>query len=216
MHAFTTSGNRGIQPRMRLFSIALSATLFIATPVLADDPTGPMPVGNPGEWASSADYPASALREEIEGVARFTLKVDANGSPTDCEITGTSGSQALDDTTCRLLLARAQFAPAKGGDGKAVAGTWSSAVRWEIPSGPSSAPSPRDFAISFVVEKDGRVSDCQVTSSKMNDPSVVIQGAGPCVEFASRRFAPPVDEDGNPVRRRITLHSIVTNETIPD
>ncbi len=45
------------------------------------DPTVPaQPAGNPVEWMTAQDYPATALRADSEGVVRFTLDVDATGA----------------------------------------------------------------------------------------------------------------------------------------
>ena len=96
-------------------------------------PKGAEPRGNPGSWANPNDYPSRALREEREGVTRFTVQVSAEGRVTSCSVTGSSGHSDLDSTTCSLIQRRARFRPATDGNGRPVADTWSSAVRWEIP-----------------------------------------------------------------------------------
>jgi periplasmic protein TonB len=94
---------------------------------------GAEPRGNPGSWANSNDYPARALREEREGVTRFSVQINAEGRVTSCNVTGSSGHPDLDSTTCSLIQRRARFRPATDGNGKPTSDTWSSAVRWEIP-----------------------------------------------------------------------------------
>lgn len=96
-------------------------------------PKDPTPRGNPGGWASPRDYPSRALREEREGVTRFRVNVDAGGRVTSCQVTGSSGHSDLDDTTCKLIQRRGRFRPATDGNGEDTSGTWSSAVKWEIP-----------------------------------------------------------------------------------
>jgi protein TonB len=96
-------------------------------------PKNPEPRGNPGRWATTDDYPSRALREEREGVTRFTLQVNAEGRVTDCTVTGSSGSPDLDEAACRALTRRARFKPATNGDGQEVPGTYSNSVRWQIP-----------------------------------------------------------------------------------
>jgi protein TonB len=96
-------------------------------------PKNPEPRGNPGRWATTDDYPSRALREEREGVTRFTLQVNAEGRVTDCTVTGSSGSPDLDEAACRALTRRARFKPATNGEGEEVAGTYSNSVRWQIP-----------------------------------------------------------------------------------
>ena len=39
----------------------------------------------------------------------------------------------LDEATCELVTRRARFDPAKNNQGRAVAGNYSSAVRWQLP-----------------------------------------------------------------------------------
>ncbi len=96
-------------------------------------PKAASPRGNPGRWASARDYPSRALREEREGVTAFTLNIGADGRVTSCRVTGSSGHSDLDRETCQLMERRGRFSPATNGSGNEVAGTWSSAVRWEIP-----------------------------------------------------------------------------------
>ena len=96
-------------------------------------PKGATPRGNPGSWATTDDYPSRALREEREGVTRFTVQVSPEGRVTDCTVTGSSGSPDLDEAACRSISRRARFNPATNGEGEKVAGTYSNSVRWQIP-----------------------------------------------------------------------------------
>ncbi|MBD3728660.1 MAG: energy transducer TonB [Sphingomonadales bacterium] len=96
-------------------------------------PKGPEPRGNPGNWATPNDYPSRALREEREGVAGFTVTVDASGKVASCQITRSSGHADLDDATCKNITRRGRFKPATDGNGSPTTGTWSSSVRWQIP-----------------------------------------------------------------------------------
>ena len=96
-------------------------------------PKSAVPRGNPGSWANSNDYPSRALREEREGVTRFRVTVGADGRITGCTITGSSGHGDLDEATCSLVSRRGRFNPATDGEGQPTAGSWGSAVRWQIP-----------------------------------------------------------------------------------
>ena len=93
----------------------------------------PIPKGNSGSWATTDDYPARALREEREGVTRFTLTVGPDGRVANCSVTGSSGSPDLDDAACRALTRRGRFEPKLDGNGNPTTGTWSNSVRWQIP-----------------------------------------------------------------------------------
>lgn len=105
----------------------------VAPPPPRVQPKSPQPKGNPANWANSNDYPTRALREEKEGTTRFRVTVGADGRVTSCEVTGSSGSDELDSTTCSLITRRGRFNPATDGEGNPVGGSWSSAVRWQIP-----------------------------------------------------------------------------------
>ena len=91
------------------------------------------PRGNPQSWVTNDDYPTRAMREERQGVTRFSVSVDANGRVSDCSVTGSSGSPDLDSTACSLIQRRARFSPAKDTTGAAIPSTWSSSFRWQIP-----------------------------------------------------------------------------------
>ena len=93
----------------------------------------PEPRGNPGSWANANDYPSRALREEREGTTRFRLTVNADGRVSDCQITGSSGHADLDEAACKNLTRRARFRPALDANGNPTTGSYSSAVRWQIP-----------------------------------------------------------------------------------
>src|SRR3546814_3854253 len=67
---------------------------------------GAKPRSNPGSWATNADYPSSALRNEEEGTTGFRVTVGTNGRVTDCSVTSSSGSSTLDEATCRLITRR--------------------------------------------------------------------------------------------------------------
>ena len=96
-------------------------------------PKAAMPLGSPGKWATTDDYPPRALREGREGVARFRVTVGADGRVRNCEITASSGSPDLDRATCDNVARRARFVPATDASGAKVGGSYSNAVKWVIP-----------------------------------------------------------------------------------
>jgi TonB family protein len=91
------------------------------------------PKGNPGSWVTTNDYPAMALREEMQGVSGFMLTVSPSGLVTDCRITASSGSPQLDQATCANVIRRARFDPALDAKRKPIVGYYSNRVRWQIP-----------------------------------------------------------------------------------
>jgi protein TonB len=82
---------------------------------------------------SDEDYPASALRSEEQGSVRVTLQIGTNGRVTGCSVAKSSGSSALDNTTCRLLTSRGRFTPARDSNGNPTTDTVTSPnIVWRI------------------------------------------------------------------------------------
>ena len=96
-------------------------------------PKRAVPKGNPGNWATTNDYPSRALREEREGVTGFRVTVGPDGRVTDCSVTSSSGHGDLDAAACDNIRRRARFTPATDGEGQPTTDTYSNRVRWVIP-----------------------------------------------------------------------------------
>lgn len=105
----------------------------IAPPAPRVQPKAAQPKGNPGNWATTNDYPTRALREEREGTTSFRVTVGPDGRVTSCDITSSSGSDDLDAATCANVQRRARFNPATDGEGQPTTGSYSNRVRWVIP-----------------------------------------------------------------------------------
>jgi protein TonB len=128
-------------PRPTTPNYALNTTPgdIVAKPVDVQVPPEPRKLepaharANLGSYVSDADYPASAIRDEQQGTTRFRLTVGADGRVSDCVVTGSSGSAALDATTCRLMKSRARFTPARDGEGRPAADVVANAIRWVLP-----------------------------------------------------------------------------------
>lgn len=90
------------------------------------------PVRAPGQWITSDDYPPVALREDVQGTSLVTLRVAIDGSVDDCRLLLTSGSDQLDETTCRLLRKRGRFTPARDRQGNPVVSHIMQPVRWVL------------------------------------------------------------------------------------
>ena len=106
------------------------------------DPPAPPPAkkvqpararANLASYVSDEDYPTTAVRNEEQGLTRFRLSVGPDGRVTECTVTASSGSSALDSTTCRLMKQRAKFTPARDSDGKPTGDSVTSAIRWILP-----------------------------------------------------------------------------------
>ncbi len=92
--------------------------------------TGPVPVGNPGTWATTKDYPQGALRAGHSGNVRFRVDVADNGQVVGCRILFRTRPDEFADLTCRLISQRARFSPALDAEGKSVKWFYISQVRW--------------------------------------------------------------------------------------
>lgn len=87
---------------------------------------------NLASYVSNDDYPSSALRNEEEGTTGFRLTVGPDGRVTNCVVTSSSGSSALDNATCRIMRSRARFTPARDQYGEATTGTHNARITWRI------------------------------------------------------------------------------------
>lgn len=110
-------------------------------PVIIPDPPRPAfaakkvaPSNSPGGWVTADDYPASDIRNEIEGTTGYRVVVGTNGRVSSCEVVRSSGSRSLDDMSCRRITQRARFEAATDGTGGKVVGTYAGSVKWEIPN----------------------------------------------------------------------------------
>ena len=96
----------------------------------------PAPAAAPApqtEWPfrfTDDDYPARALRNYEQGTTRYRVEIGADGRVSGCRITGSSGSAALDSSTCQTVTRRARFTPARDSDGNPVPDTRDGEVTW--------------------------------------------------------------------------------------
>jgi len=79
------------------------------------------------------DYPAVAIRAEATGATVAVWDVAEDGAPEACRIAGSSGSEALDRTTCAIIVRRMSYDPARDAAGNPVRGADSMRVRWVLP-----------------------------------------------------------------------------------
>ncbi|WP_442679012.1 energy transducer TonB [Sphingomonas sp. ASY06-1R] len=109
----------------------------VALPVDPPKPNlsrGAVPGADRLRWITTEDYPSAALRQGISGTVVIAATIGADGKVQSCAVTQSSGSQMLDDTTCRLYARRAHFTPALDADGKAVTARRTDRFRWQIPN----------------------------------------------------------------------------------
>jgi periplasmic protein TonB len=136
----------------------------VPSPPSSQIPAGPGVVRRPVaidrvSWIDIDDYPAAALRNEEQGLVMTILTIGVDGRVSDCRITFSSQSPALDAATCRLFRSRARYRPARDANGDPIAGQAREQVRWVLPAEPVAfTPSA---ALVVVRQAHGRVGTCR-------------------------------------------------------
>lgn len=143
-----------------LFMLACAHTAYAKT--TKEGPIGPLPVGSPGNWIGSDDYPVVALRFNMSGVTAFKLVVDPVGKPSRCDIIESSGFDVLDSATCERLMANAQFTPLHNREGKPIEGTYFSRVKWVVPDGAAPAIPESFGSMLLSIDQTGKVTSCRI------------------------------------------------------
>lgn len=82
----------------------------------------------------SDDYPGSLIDRDIQGTVGFRIRIEPDGSISDCAIIESSGAPDLDKHTCNLAKKRARYLPATGHDGKPLWSFTFGRVTWRIGS----------------------------------------------------------------------------------
>ncbi|MGZ8285931.1 MAG: energy transducer TonB [Allosphingosinicella sp.] len=125
---------------MRKLSLfALAGSLLAGEAAACNESEAPTPArakANLASLFSDQDYPAAAVAAREQGEVGFALVVDANGRVSGCTITHSSGSTALDSTTCRLMRSRARFTPALDAGGATVPDKFTGRIVWTLPAAP--------------------------------------------------------------------------------
>jgi TonB family protein len=118
-------------------ALPLALALLAAAPAAASaEPQSTAPArakANLASLFSDEDYPAEAVRNHEQGPVAFSLSVGADGTPTACSVTASSGSAILDSTTCRLLMERARFEPARDARGRPATDSVHGRIVWRLP-----------------------------------------------------------------------------------
>ena len=83
-----------------------------------------------GGSISNDDYPSSAKRNEEAGTSVASFTIGTDGRVTDCNASG--AGPTLDAETCRLIIKRFKFKPAKDTTGAAIAERRTQRVTWRL------------------------------------------------------------------------------------
>lgn len=160
---------------IRLLPLALCLLAGSAPAAAADAPARAQPEQMLPTLFSDADYPAAAVRNHEQGAVAFRVDVGRDGRPSGCSVVGSSGSAILDSTTCRLLMERARFRPARDARGKATTDSFHGRIVWRMPD---HAP-PRLQAAQMLW-----------SSCLMGEASKLALGDLPAEEVVGRSFLP--------------------------
>lgn len=91
------------------------------------------PLGDPGNWVLTSDYPADALREARQGISLVRFDVTKTGAIANCAIVRSSGAASLDIAACAALTARARYRPALDARGDVIVVSRMQRIRWQLP-----------------------------------------------------------------------------------
>ena len=89
------------------------------------------------------DYPKALREANVSGTTVTEIAVGPAGRATGCRVTRSSGNRELDSTTCRLVLERFRFKPARNSAGQAVAAQIEYEQEWDAPPPPPPDPGER-------------------------------------------------------------------------
>jgi TonB family protein len=190
------------------------ALLFVLAAEPVPLPSGPVPAVRPradlGALFRAAGYPRAAAQRGEQGDVGFRLVIDPEGRVSRCDVTQSSGSQRLDEATCRTLLHDARFTPARDPAGTPVADVVVSRVRWTLPPGVGlatyigSGDYPREairrreqgrVEFELTISPEGLPTACRILASSgsptLDEATCRIMGERP-------RFTPAHDAEGHP------------------
>jgi protein TonB len=101
--------------------------------------------GSPVRWLRGriydSDYPRRAYEARFEGTVYLRFVVAPDGYVSDCAVTRSSGNREVDETTCRLIMRRFRYRPARNEDGRPIASTIRGEHHWEL------APEPEPIDV---------------------------------------------------------------------
>ena len=161
-------------------NIALLARVLLlglfATPAGAEPPTRAKFPDGLYSLFSDADYPDDAIRNNEQGSVAFRLDIASDGKVGSCSILSSSGSTILDVATCRILMERARFQPARDAAGKPTSDSYNGRITWRLPE--DQIPPRMNAALMLW------------TTCLYGEAAKLTPGDLPSSEAAARSFAP--------------------------
>jgi TonB family protein len=173
----------------KLRSLALFALLVVgASRSIASTPAtsaqSAAPVAPLAGYVTSDDYPSDALDKGEQGTVEFLLTIGVDGAPTDCAVTNSSGSSSLDSASCRIMIERARFKPAKNATGKTVVGTYTGRISWRTEE---SEPWPAAVQTAFTLWSTcGLGEAAKLVSSDLTAGEIMTRAFAACAALEER------------------------------
>lgn len=112
-------------------SMLLAALMLAGSPPAGAAPARPARLRS--GWVSNHDYPPSARRRRTEGAAVVRYLIGREGEVESCEIVETSGDADLDAVSCRVVVDRFVFDPARDAGGARTTQTRTQRFVWTLP-----------------------------------------------------------------------------------
>lgn len=192
--------------------IALAAAAQLSAPVPKDLT----------KWFYADDVP-DYLMAKGNGLwfVKVGIGISPDGALTGCQIEGSSGIPKLDAFTCRTILKRAKFVPARSIDGSPAFGVFRTSIKWSVADAPwddskfsdpdvevqvqnlpPAVKSPSLVRVMFAVDQAGTIGSCLAEPTKSfqhvdNVPALVPIA---CDQLAkSYKPVPAKDEGGNAI-----------------
>lgn len=147
-----------------------------------------VPLTEPTSWVTSEDYPSEALRRGQEGKVAMVLTVGPDGVPRSCTVNQTSGSPALDQGSCALLMQRARYKPPLDSAGRPVEVTYLRNINWVIPRGVDGLSVP----VTIQAEADGHACSAEIRGQQRRLTRQLCEALVKSVQAAGRPLEQPV------------------------
>lgn len=125
-----------------LLSALLACT---AAPALAQPTPAPAPMSDrdlANQQVLQQLYPARAKAAGEQGIVGFKVRLDAQGQPTECLVTHSSGFPRLDDETCALIVLHTRFAATDKITRSSAGNYHEGQIAWTLPGSTASVPKP--------------------------------------------------------------------------
>lgn len=87
-------------------------------------------IGDESQWVTPDDLPPAYESMSQTRLAIMRLDINASGRVQACRIVRSTGAAPLDQQSCRLMVARARYTPARDASGQAVATVRTKQIEW--------------------------------------------------------------------------------------